>query len=69
MAQRTKSSVVGNTTTYTVTDAQGVTATVAITQGFGSGRTATVTAPLGIHQDGMLALHTLLLMLGTGLTP
>lgn len=68
MASRVKTSS-GNTVTYTITDAQGITATVAATQGFGSGRTAVITSSGGLHYDGQLALHTLLLMLGTGLTP
>jgi hypothetical protein len=61
--------VSGNTTTYVITDLQNATVTVALTQGFGSGRTITLASSGNFHQDGMLQLTTLMQLLSTNLTP
>jgi hypothetical protein len=68
MATQVKT-VSGNTTTYTLTDEEGSTLAVALTQGFGSGRTIVFTSTGGLHSDGQLQLTVLMEMLSTGLTP
>jgi hypothetical protein len=68
MATQTKTSS-GNNTTYVITDAEGSTVTVVLTQGFGSGRTCTFSSSGNVHQDGMQQLVTLMQMVSTGLTP
>jgi hypothetical protein len=68
MATQTKTTS-GNVTTYVITDAEGNTVTVALTQTFGGGRTLTFVSSGGLHQDGQLQLTTLMQMLSTGLTP
>jgi hypothetical protein len=68
MATQTKT-VSGNTTTYVITDLEGATVTVALTQGYGSGRTCTFASSGNVHQDGQQMLVTLMQMVSTGLTP
>ena len=68
MATQT-STVSGNTTTYVITDAEGATVTVALTNTFGGGRTCTFASSGNVHQDGQQALVTLMQMVSTGLTP
>jgi energy-converting hydrogenase Eha subunit B len=68
MAQ-TKTTV-GNVTTYLITDAEGGSVTVALTQTFGGGRLCGFSsAGGGLRQDGQLQLTTLMQLLSTGLTP
>jgi hypothetical protein len=71
MATQTKA-VSGNVTTYVITDQEGGTATVAVTQGYGSGTNIT-TMTLGgtgiFHKDGQLALTVLLQLISTGIVP
>lgn len=61
--------VSGNVTTYVITDAEGSTVTVALTQTFGGGRLCTFSSSGGVHQDGQQQLTTLMQMVSTGLTP
>jgi hypothetical protein len=68
MASQVKT-VSGQTTTYVITDQEGSTVTVALTQGFGSGRTCTFSSSGNVHQDGQQALTTLMQLVSTGLTP
>ena len=62
-------SVSGNVTTYVITDTEGSTVTVALTNTFGGGRTTVFTSSGGLHQDGQQQLVTLMQMISTGLTP
>lgn len=59
----------GNTTTYVITDVEGSTVTVTLTQTFGGGRTCAFSSSGGVHQDGQQQLVTLMQMVSTGLTP
>lgn len=59
----------GNNTTYTITDVEGSSVTVVLTQTYGGGRTLTFSSSGGLHQDGQLQLTTLMQLLSTGLTP
>ena len=59
----------GNVTTYVITDTEGSTATVALTQTYGGGRTCTFSSSGGLHQDGQQQLVPLMQMISTGLTP
>jgi hypothetical protein len=68
MATQTKT-VSGNVTTYVITDAEGSTLTVALTNSYGAGRTCTFISAGGLHQDGQQALQVLMTMVSTGLTP
>ena len=68
MATQTKTSS-GNVTTYVITDLEGATVTVALTQTFGGGRTCTFSSTSNVHQDGQQMLVTLMQMVSTGLTP
>ena len=68
MATQTKT-VSGNVTTYVITDLEGATVTVALTQGYGSGRTCTFSSSGNVHQDGQQTLTTLMQLISTGLTP
>ena len=61
--------VSGNVTTYVITDTEGSSVTVALTQTFGGGRTCTFTSSGNVHQDGQQQLVTLMQMVSTGLTP
>ena len=61
--------VSGNTTTYVITDVESNSVTVALTQGYGSGRTLTFSSSGGLHPDGQLQLAVLMEQLSTGLTP
>lgn len=67
-AGRTKT-VSGQTTTYVITDTEGNTVTVALTQTFGGGRTCLFSSVGGLHVDGQLQLETLMQLISTGLTP
>ncbi len=69
MATQTKTVVSNTVTQYVITDAEGSTVTVTLTQGYGSGRTLTFVSSGGLHQDGQQLLTTLMQMLSTGLTP
>jgi hypothetical protein len=69
MATQTKTVVSTTQTNYVITDAEGNSVTVALTQGFGSGRTLVFTSAGGLHQDGQQMLETLMQLLSTGLTP
>lgn len=68
MASQTKS-VAGNVTTYTITDQESNTVTVAATQNAVTGVTVTYTSSGGLHADGMALLSTLNLLLQTGVVP
>jgi hypothetical protein len=68
MATQTKTTS-GNTTSYVITDAEGNTLTVALTNSYGAGRTCVFTSAGGLHQDGQQALQVLMTMVSTGLTP
>lgn len=59
----------GNTTTYVITDVEGSSVTVVLTQTFGGGRLCTFSSAGGLHTDGQLLLTTLMQLLSTGLTP
>lgn len=65
------SSVSGVTTTYTITDVQGNTATVTAPAAGSAWKVAlvTVSAAAGLLADGLRLLTTLMEMLGTGLRP
>jgi hypothetical protein len=65
-----KATTVGIVTTYVITDAEGATGTLVLTNNYGSGRLLTLASTgTGLHQDGQLQLATLMNMLSTGLTP
>lgn len=68
MAGMTKS-VSGSTTTYTITDVEGASIAVAVTQSFGAGTTLTSTTTGNLHQDGQLMLANLMQMVSTNLLP
>ena len=68
MASQTKT-VSGNVTTYVITDVEGNSVTVALTQTFGGGRTCVFTSSGGLHSDGQIQLTTLMQLVSTGLTP
>lgn len=61
--------VVGNVTTYVITDTEGNFVTVAATQTYGGGRTCVFSSSGGLHVDGQQQLTTLMQLLSTGLTP
>jgi hypothetical protein len=61
--------VVGNVTTYVITDVEGNSATIVATQSFGAGRTLTFSSSGGLHVDGQLQVTTLMQLLSTGLSP
>ena len=61
--------VSGNVTTYVITDTEGSTVTVAVTQTYGGGMTTTFVSSGGLHQDGMQQLTTLMQLVSTGLLP
>jgi hypothetical protein len=61
--------VVGNITTYVISDAEGNSVTVAATQTYGGGRTLTFSSSGGLHVDGQLLLATLMQLLSTNLSP
>lgn len=61
--------VSGNVTTWVITDTEGSTVTVALTDTFGGGRTCTFVSSGGLHQDGQQQLTTLMQLISTGLTP
>jgi len=69
MAAGTVKTVSGNVTTYVITDVEGSSVTVALTQSYGAGRTCTFSSSGGLHQDGQLQLTTLMQLISTGLTP
>lgn len=69
MATQTKTTTGNNITTYVITDAEGSTVTVVLTDSFGAGRTTTFASSGGLHQDGQQTLTTLMQLLSTGLTP
>lgn len=69
MATQTKTTTGNSITTYVITDLEGSTVTVVLTQGYGSGRTLTFASSGGLHQDGQQMLTTLMQLLSTGLTP
>lgn len=59
----------GNVTTYVITDTEGSTVTVVLTQTYGGGRLCTFASAGGLHQDGQQQLVTLMQLISTGLTP
>lgn len=59
----------GNVTTYVITDTEGSTVTVAVTQTYGGGITTTFASSGGLHQDGAQQLTTLMQLVSTGLLP
>ena len=63
------STISGNTKTYVITDSEGATVTVGLTNTFGGGRTCTFTSSGNVHQDGQQQLAVLMQMISTGLTP
>jgi nitrate/nitrite-specific signal transduction histidine kinase len=67
MAQTKTSS--GNVTTYVITDTEGSSVTVVLTNLIGGGRVLTFSSSGNLHQDGAQLLSTLMQMLSTGLTP
>lgn len=67
MASKTKT-VSGNVNTYIITDFQGNTVTVALTQNV-AGNTTTFTSSGNVHHDGQRMLMELLQLLGTGQIP
>lgn len=69
MATQTKSTTGNNITTYVITDSEGNTVTVVLTQTYGGGRLLTFASSGGLHQDGQQTLTTLMQLLSTGLTP
>ena len=69
MAAGTVKTTVGNVTTYVLTDAEGSSVTVVLTQTYGAGRTTTFSSSGGLHQDGQQQLTNLMQMISTGLTP
>jgi hypothetical protein len=68
MASQTKTTS-GNNTTYVITDVEGSTVTVVLTQTYGGGRTCTFSSSGNVHQDGQQTLTTLMQLISTGLTP
>jgi hypothetical protein len=59
----------GQVTTYVITDTEGSTATVVLTNLIGGGRVITLSSSGNLHQDGQQLLSTLMLQISTGLTP
>lgn len=68
MATQTKT-VSGNVNTYVITDVDGNSVTVVVTQSFGAGTTCTFSSSGGLHQDGQQMLTTLMQLVSTGLLP
>jgi hypothetical protein len=68
MADYTSKVVSGNTTTYTITDTTGASATVAVTQNSTVGNTI-VYAGAAVHGDAVNQMAQLSLLLATGLVP
>jgi hypothetical protein len=68
MASQT-SSVSGSVTTYTITDMENSTITVAVTQNPTVGVTATFTSSGAVHGDAMSMLAQLMLLVATGIVP
>lgn len=68
MAGMTKA-VAGQVTTYTITDVEGSSIAVAVTQSYGAGTTMTSTTTGNLHQDGQLLLTNLMQMVSTNLLP
>lgn len=68
MADFTSKSVSGSTTTYTITDTAGVSATAAVTANPVTGN-VTLLGGSAIHGDGLNQMAQLLLLLATGLVP
>ena len=69
MATQTKTTTGNNITTYVITDLEGNTVTVVLTQTYGGGRLCTFASSGGLHQDGQQTLTTLMQLISTGLTP
>ena len=67
MAAVTKA-ISGNTTTFTIVDATGVSGTIAVTTGAVTGNTTTIAVTSG-HDDWLGMASELLLQLRTGLIP
>ena len=61
--------VVGDTTTYIITDTESNSVSVVALQTFGGGRTLTFTSSGGLHLDGQAQLTTLMQLLSTNLSP
>jgi|HubBroStandDraft_2_1064218.scaffolds.fasta_scaffold165443_1 hypothetical protein len=61
--------VVGNVTTYVITDTESNSVTVVATQTYGGGRQLTFSSAGGLHVDGQAQLTTLMQLLSTGLSP
>ena len=59
----------GQVTTYVITDTEGSTATIVLTNTYGGGRNTTFASSGGLHQDGQQQMTTLMQMISTGLTP
>jgi hypothetical protein len=59
----------GQVTTYVITDTEGSTVTVVLTNLIGGGRVCTFSSSGNVHQDGQQQLTTLMQMISTGLTP
>lgn len=59
----------GNVTTYVITDTEGSTVTVVLTNLIGGGRVCTFSSSGNLHPDGQLQLTTLMQMVSTNLTP
>lgn len=69
MAAGQVKTVSGQVTTYVITDAEGATCTVVLTNTYGAGKNCTITTSGNLHQDGQQLLVTLMQMISTGLTP
>lgn len=67
MASQTKS-VIGNTTTYVITDMTGAAATVTVTTGVVTGNTVAYSGA-SVHEDAINMIAQLSLQLATGLLP
>lgn len=59
----------GQVTTYVITDTEGSSVTVVLTNLIGGGRVCTFSSSGNLHQDGQQLLSTLMLQISTGLTP
>lgn len=68
MAGQTKT-VSGQTTTYVITDTEGNSVTVAVTNLIGGGITCVFSSSGGLHVDGQQMLTTLMQLVSTGLLP
>ena len=68
MAGQTKT-VSGQTTTYVITDTEGSSVTVAVTNNIGGGITCTFTSSGNVHQDAQQQLVTLMQLVSTGIIP